>query len=111
MLSCVVVTAGFSETAAPLCQITLHHIPQNSNLHFVEICYPPVERFVECWHPVMSYFLALGIDSWVQQIWKYLEMWGSGGAARKETCIKLVYCAFFKNALRPLQCTIKELEL
>jgi hypothetical protein len=32
----VTVTAGSSETAVLVCQNTLHHIPQNSNLHTTE---------------------------------------------------------------------------
>jgi hypothetical protein len=111
MLSSVLVAAGSSETAVPLCQITLHHISQDSNLHTTEISYPPIERGANCWPPVKSYFLALGVDSWIQQIWKYMEMCESGQGAREETCVKLVYCAFLKNALRPMQRTIKELEL
>ena len=68
MLSFGMVAAGSFQTAAPLCQITLHRTPQNSNLCTTEIFYPPVERFAKCWPPVKSYFLALGVDSWVRQI-------------------------------------------
>lgn len=84
------VGAGSSETAAPRWQITLHHIPQNSNLHTTEVFYHPVETFARCLPPVKSYLLALGVDSCVQQIWKYLEMCESGEEARNETCVKLV---------------------
>lgn len=103
MLSSVMVATSSFETASPLCQITLHHIPQNSNLHTIEIFYRPVERFAKCGPPVKSYFLALTVGSWVQQIWKYLEMCESSEAVRKETCVKMVYCSLLKNALRPLQ--------
>lgn len=52
MLSSVMMASGSSETAAPHCQITLHHIPQNIDLNTIEIFYPPGERCAKCWPPV-----------------------------------------------------------